>query len=185
VRRTALTGTSIALGVAAVVFAWSLFDGSNEQMIANMTSNLTGFVQVHRAGYADDPSLDRAFDPAELPAGIDPAIPGVTAMTARIEATALEHQAHAGLQRRPSASRVLAQDPDGAAVGRPVALQDLDRRRLAGPVRPEEGDELARVHAQRDAAEDGPRAVALDDALELEGGRRHGVAAPAGPEIDA
>jgi ABC-type lipoprotein release transport system permease subunit len=84
-----LTGASIALGVAAVVFAWSLFDGSNEQMIANMTSNLTGFVQVHRAGYADDPSLDLAFDPATLPPGVGLEIPGVVAHTPRLEAMAL------------------------------------------------------------------------------------------------
>lgn len=88
-RRTALTIASVALGVAGLVFAWSLFDGSNEQMISSMTSNFSGFVQVHAAGYTDDPSIDRTFGEEELDPAVISATPGVVAWTGRLEAGAL------------------------------------------------------------------------------------------------
>ena len=87
---------------------------------------------------------------------------------------------------------VLAEDPDRAAIGDPVALQDLHRGRLAGPVRAEEGDDLAGPDIERDAVEDRPRPVALHDVDEGQRGgapragrRRHGAGLPAGPEIEA
>ena len=55
-------------------------------------------------------------------------------------AAALEHQPDPRPVVPRRRRRVVAEDPDRALVGAPVALEDLDRRRLAGPVRPEQGD---------------------------------------------
>ena len=52
----------------------------------------------------------------------------------KVDAAGLEHQAHAGSQRATTARRILAQDPHRPVVGAPVALDDLDRRRLARAV---------------------------------------------------
>ncbi|MES2889435.1 MAG: ABC transporter permease [Pseudomonadota bacterium] len=65
--RNGFTLVAIALGVAALTVAWALFDGSNAQMVDNMTGHYTGHVQVHRAGYVNDPSLERTFGADELP----------------------------------------------------------------------------------------------------------------------
>ena len=86
----------------------------------------------------------------------------------RIDAAGLEHEADAGPQRGPVPCRVQAQDPNLAAVGAPVALEDLHGRRLAGPVRPEEGKALAAADLEREPGDDGPPVVALDEAADLD-----------------
>ena len=52
-----------------------------------------------------------------------------------------------------SIGRVVAENSDVAAVAAAVALQDLDRRRLARAVRPEQAEHLAGPHLEADAAE--------------------------------
>ena len=47
--------------------------------------------------------------------------------------------------RRPARAGSSAEDPDAARVGPPVALDDLDRRRLAGAVRAEQRERSRRV----------------------------------------
>ena len=105
----------------------------------------------------------------------------------RVEAAALEHEAQPGLEGRTAPGRVLSQDPGLAGIGRTVALEDLDRGGLAGPVRSEEGEELAGCHGQGYAVEDVASPVSLDDAPEGErrGGLAHGALEATGPEIAA
>ncbi|MGZ5781258.1 MAG: ABC transporter permease, partial [Burkholderiaceae bacterium] len=88
-RRTALTLVAFSVGVAALVFAWSVFDGSNAQMINNMTGNYTGYIQIHSRGYTDDPSVDRAFNVQDFSALKFNEIPGIAAVSPRIETLAL------------------------------------------------------------------------------------------------
>jgi putative ABC transport system permease protein len=85
-RRTSLTVGVVAIGVAALVFAWSLFDGGNNQSINTMTGTFTGHVQIHRAGYTDDPTLDRTFASSEVDMKRLQALPGVQAMAPRLQA---------------------------------------------------------------------------------------------------
>ena len=61
-------------------------------------------------------------------------------------------------RRRP---RVDAEDARLAAVAAPVALEDLDRGRLPGAVRTEEGEHLARLDSEVEAVEHLPRAYAF------------------------
>ena len=86
---------------------------------------------------------------------------GLARLGARIDAAALEHQPDPRPQGPAAARRIVAEDPDRAAVGAPVALDDLDRRRLAGAVRAEEGDELAgaRPSARRRRGRSGRRSA--------------------------
>jgi hypothetical protein len=62
--------------------------------------------------------------------------------------------------------RVGSEDADGAAISVSVALDDLDGRRLAGAVRPQQGDDLAGAHLERDTVDDGAAAIALRDVLD-------------------
>ncbi|MES2355405.1 MAG: ABC transporter permease [Pseudomonadota bacterium] len=88
-RRTLLTLIAFATGVAALVFAWSMFDGGNAQMIDNMTGNYSGYIQIHRYGYTDDPSVDRTFSAQDTGALKLEQIPGVAALSPRMETSAL------------------------------------------------------------------------------------------------
>ena len=85
---------------------------------------------------------------------------------ARVDAAVLEHQPDASTQGRPTGCRIGPQHASGAAVGASIALDDLDRRRLAGAVRSEQRDQLAAADRQRDAVEDRARAVALDQPVD-------------------
>ena len=73
-----------------------------------------------------------------------------------------------------SATRVEAEHPDRARVRAPVALERLDRGRLAGAVRPEEGEHLAGLGGERQPVDGDQVAVPHDEPGDLDGG--HGWA---------
>ena len=76
-----------------------------------------------------------------------------------------EHTARgAGLGRQR-----MAADRGRPGVGREHGREDRQHRRLAGAVRTEEPDDLARADRERDARERHPAAVALDDAVDRDG----------------
>ena len=79
-----------------------------------------------------------------------------------IEAAALEHDAELPQSRRRAAPDVVAQDADLAADVVVEARDQREQRRLAGAVRPEQHDEAAARHGERDIVErlDRPETVA-------------------------
>ena len=93
----------------------------------------------------------------------------------QVDAAGLEHQAHAGSQRPTAARRILPEDPHRPVVGAPVALDDLDRRRLARAVGAEQRDQLAGRHAERDAVHHRPVVVALAQILDDDRRGGHGA----------
>lgn len=60
-RRSLITLSAIAIGLAALVFLRGYVDGTNRQMIGNITGYLSGHLQAHQRGYHDDPTLDLTF----------------------------------------------------------------------------------------------------------------------------
>lgn len=60
-RRSLITLIAVAVGLAGLVFLWGYVGGINRQMIGNITSYLTGHLQIHQKGYHDDPTPDLAF----------------------------------------------------------------------------------------------------------------------------
>jgi len=88
-RRSAITVVAIAVGMAALLFLWAFIDGVNEQMIANSTRYLSGHLQVHRAGYHDDQTLDRTLaDGAQVTMRLQET-GRVSAVSRRLEGSAL------------------------------------------------------------------------------------------------
>lgn len=88
-RRTLITLTAVAVGLAGLIFLWGYVDGTNRQMITNITGYLTGHIEIHQRGYHDDPTLDLAFGE---PSGIAVRVagtPSVAAVAPRIEGEAL------------------------------------------------------------------------------------------------
>ena len=72
-------------------------------------------------------------------------------------------------QSRVVRGRVGAEHRHGAAVAAAVALEDLDRRRLAGAVRAEQREDLALADLEADAAQRLVPAVALAEVLDDDG----------------
>ena len=90
----------------------------------------------------------------------------------RVGAATLEHHADERRDGRPVASGIVAEDADVAGVGDAVALQRLDRGRLAGAVRAEQAEDLARLGAERDAVDGDRPAVADDELFDFDGRHR-------------
>jgi hypothetical protein len=73
----------------------------------------------------------------------------------------LQHDADARPPVEPAVARVHAEHEGLAARAVAVALQDLDRGRLAGPVRTEQAERLALLEVERDAVQGGRASVLL------------------------
>jgi hypothetical protein len=89
-----------------------------------------------------------------------------------VELELLEHEAY---PVAPAPARVLgvdAEHPDVAAGPAAVALENLDRRRLAGAVRPQEAEDLTGLHLEVDASNGLVLSVTLRQAAD--GDRRFG-----------
>jgi ABC-type lipoprotein release transport system permease subunit len=88
-RRSAITVSSIAIGLAALTFMWGFIDGMNRQMVDNTTRYLAGDVQVHLKGYHDDPTLDLTMSEAAPVLQTVRGDPAVAAASVRLEGRAL------------------------------------------------------------------------------------------------
>ena len=76
----------------------------------------------------------------------------------------LEHDADSLAQRGARVARIEAEHVDLPAVAVAEALEDLHGRRLAGPVRTEQAEDLALAHLEVDAAHGLHAAVRLAQA---------------------
>ena len=92
-RRSAITISSIAIGLAAMTFLWGMIDGINAQMIRNSTRYFAGDLQIHLKGYHDDPSLERAMEEAGKLLGTLNEEPQLAAASPRLEGKALASRA--------------------------------------------------------------------------------------------
>jgi len=88
-RRSLITVSAIATGVAGLIFLWAYIDGMNQQMIDNTTRYLTGHVQVQLTGYEDDRTPERSFAETGAMLAQLAAEPGVVGVTPRVEGMAL------------------------------------------------------------------------------------------------
>src|SRR4051794_11125332 len=101
---------------------------------------------------------------------------GLAHLHVAVHAHGLQDDAHAPAQLELAQGRVVAQHGHVAGGPRPVALEDLDRRRLARPVGAEQPEDLAAAHREVDAAHGLVLAVGLVQARDDDGvgGGHHG-----------
>jgi len=90
---------------------------------------------------------------------------------ARIEPAEGEHDPEAVAPPARPLGRILPEDDHVSAVAGPEALQDLDRRGLAGPVRTEEREDLAVANLEVDPSNRFAPPVGLAQAPDLDGER--------------
>src|SRR6185436_10576369 len=89
---------------------------------------------------------------------------------AGVQPGALKHDPDPLLELAVAPLGVVAEHPDLASAAAPVALQDLDRCGLSGPVWTEQPVDLAGLHGEREALHGLDRAVALAEVGDLDGG---------------
>ena len=94
-----------------------------------------------------------------------------------VEVQLLRRQADRQARLLVVVDRVVAEDPDRARGRLREPGRAVDQRRLAGAVRAEQAEELARLDLERDAAQRlDPGRVALDQILDVEGvHRKHAI----------
>ena len=61
-RRTIITATSVFFAVLLAIIFRSLTDGIYDNMIHNMVSYSSGYLQIHKKGYWDEQSIDNTFE---------------------------------------------------------------------------------------------------------------------------
>ena len=86
----------------------------------------------------------------------------------RVERRGLEADADAWLERIRAVGDVEAEDDGLAAIGRPQALEDLDRGRFARSVRPKQAKDLACGDIEIDPIDGARVAVTLDQAADTD-----------------
>lgn len=72
-RRTILTVSSIAFGLAVILWLQCILAGRNKSMIDRVTSTRTGHLQLHRGEYLQDKAIQFTFTPPETLPGLLPA----------------------------------------------------------------------------------------------------------------
>jgi putative ABC transport system permease protein len=83
-RRSLLTIVAISLGLAFNIFMRAIGDGFHEQMVDNSVRAHIGHLQVHRAGYHDDPGLNKTLPaPQEVERAIQ-SLPGLRGYSLRV-----------------------------------------------------------------------------------------------------
>lgn len=87
--RTLITMASIFFAVILSVTTSSLREGIFDNLIKNVVSFYTGYVQVHRQGYQDEPILDNSFDDTPATSAVIRQSPNVREITPRLESFAL------------------------------------------------------------------------------------------------
>ena len=122
-RRSLITMTTLALGVAGITGLHSYRDSVYAVLIQDITRGLVGHLQVHGRGYQDAPAVGTVVrDPVQVEAALGTALPGATAERRVLGAGlagAKDHSAPAvvvGLQ--PAA-------PGGASLHTVVTGRDL------------------------------------------------------------
>ncbi|MDD5168090.1 MAG: ABC transporter permease [Syntrophales bacterium] len=88
-RRSLLSGLTLACGYILLSLSQATTEGTYSNLIEAFTREHTGHVQIHRRGYLDQPTINKAIaDPEKLAALLEK-IPGVVAFAPRVLGPAL------------------------------------------------------------------------------------------------
>ena len=129
--RSGLTLAAVAVAVGLMVWSLSLYEGWIQAMVRGATAVETAQVQVHTAGYIDQPRAYRGFrlDTSDL-ASVR-RVPGVVAASPRVELHGL-----VGNEQRSQVARILGVDPELERRTTPVAEAVIEGRWLADEAPP-------------------------------------------------
>ena len=60
-RRTLITAAAIAFSVTIIIFSISVNEGQHDKMFENMMQVFSGYLQVNKEGFHDDPGVEKSF----------------------------------------------------------------------------------------------------------------------------
>lgn len=106
-RRTIITATSVFFAVLLAILFRSLTDGIYDNMIHNMVSYSSGYLQIHQKGYWDEQSIDNTFETDEQLYQELFNDPNITYVTPRLQTFAL-----ASYSDKTKGVLILGIDPD-------------------------------------------------------------------------
>ncbi len=113
--RSGLTLAGVAVAVGLMVWTLAFYEGWIDAMVRGATAVETGQVQVQTAGWADNPRIYESFPLTPGMLDTVAAVPGVAAVSPRIEAYGL-----VGNERRSQVTRLVGVDPEREARATPV-----------------------------------------------------------------
>ncbi|MDP1823409.1 MAG: ABC transporter permease [Archangium sp.] len=152
-RRSIITMTAMAAGVAGIVSLYSYREAANEMIIRDVTSGLLGHLQVHGLGYQEAPGIATVVkNPVQVEAALHGALPGAKAER-RVIGAGL-----AGSGDRSAPVTVLGLEPDSSTMyrldsGRNAAKGEvLIGRELALDLQVKNGGELVLVSQGADGS---------------------------------
>ena len=110
-RRTTVIMLAVIIGVWNMIFLGALQRGTENGMIKNGISTLTGHIQIHHKGYRNDPVIENSItDPDPVNAVLDTILPPEAVWTSRVRVNAVVSNA-----RHTSGATLLGIDPDQEA----------------------------------------------------------------------
>lgn len=153
-RRSLITMSALALGVAGIVSIYSYREVANEAIVSDITAGLVGHLQVHARGYQDAPAVGLVVArPLEVQAALQDALPGATAER-RVIGAGL-----AGAGERSSPVMVMGVEPGASSLYRLASGREpatgkevLVGRDLASELELKEGSELVLVGQAADGS---------------------------------
>jgi ABC-type lipoprotein release transport system permease subunit len=124
--RSGLTLGGIALSVAFMVWILGFMEGWLAAMVRGATSVETGQVQIHTAGYADNPRVYRSFQADSAMLRAVTGVEDVVAVSPRVKLNGL-----VGHEEKSQVGRILGVDASLEAEATPVAEAVIDGRWLS------------------------------------------------------
>jgi len=88
-RRSVVTVAAIAFSVAITIYSIAITDGVHDQMLRQAISFFTGYIQIHKQGYQEDPGIEKSFLITDQMIQVIGKTPGVQAWAPRLQAGAL------------------------------------------------------------------------------------------------
>jgi ABC-type lipoprotein release transport system permease subunit len=124
--RSALTLAAVAVAVALMVWTIAFLEGWLNEMVRGMTGLESLQVQVQTVDYVRNPRVYRTFELSSQQTAALAAVPGVLAVTPRVELYGL-----IGTEQRSQVARMIGVDPVREAAATPITSAVVTGRWLA------------------------------------------------------
>lgn len=84
-RRTLITVSAVAFSLAITIISIAINDGGHDKMIENTMKIFTGFVQVHKEGFQEDPDIEKSYEMTPDITGAIISCPWIKSYTPRLQ----------------------------------------------------------------------------------------------------
>ena len=153
-RRSIITMSALAVGVAGIVTLFSYREVANEAIVSDLTAGVVGHIQVHALGYQAAPAVGLTVEhPLQVEAALKSALPGATSER-RVIGAAL-----AGAGERSAPVMVLGVEPGASRMYTLTSGRDLGPEKealvgkdLASDLELEPGSEVVLVSQGKDGS---------------------------------